>query len=63
VRFDNETLETSGIRLAHAQRVLQAADLVIAASYFDRKFDYHADAADYEFYFNQLARTTTRCNT
>ena len=56
VRFDNETLEDEWYQASLTLNAsFSAADLVIAASYFDRKFDYHADASDYEFYFNQLA--------
>ena len=32
---------------------LPFADLIVAASYFDRKFAYEADASDYEFSFQQ----------
>ena len=54
VRFENESL---GDRWYQAALTVNASlgfgDLVVAASYFDRKFSYEGDATDYEFSFQQ----------
>ena len=60
VRFENESLDDEWYQ---ASLTLNASmgfgDLVVSASYFDRKFAYEADASDYEFGFNQFFLT---CN-
>ncbi len=54
VRFENESLDDEWYQLALTFNAsLSFADLVVAGSYFDRKFAYEADATDYEFSFNQ----------
>ena len=56
VRFENESLDDEWFQAALTVNAsLGFADLVVAASYFDRKFAYEADATDYEFAFNQAA--------
>jgi outer membrane receptor protein involved in Fe transport len=53
VRFEQESLDDRwyqfGLTLNAGTPI---GDLVISASYFDRKFHYDADATDYEFNFN-----------
>ncbi len=54
VRFENESLDDKWYQAALTVNASMGfADLVVAASYFDRKFAYEADASDYEFQFNQ----------
>ena len=54
VRFEEESLDDEWYQASLTVNAgLPFADLVIAASYFDRKFAYQADATDYEFSFNQ----------
>jgi outer membrane receptor protein involved in Fe transport len=56
VRFEKENLSD---RWYQAALTLNASmgfgDLVVAASYFDRKFAYEADATDYEFSFDRAS--------
>lgn len=53
-RFENESLDDEWYQLALTLNAsLPFADLVVAGSYFDRKFAYEADASAYEFSFNQ----------
>ncbi len=54
VRFEEESLDDEWYQAAlTVNATLPFGDLVVAASYFDRKFDYQADASDYEFSFQQ----------
>ena len=54
VRFEEESLDDEWYQASLTVNAgLPFADLVIAASYFDRKFAYQADATDYEFTFNE----------
>lgn len=54
VRFENETLDDEWYQASlTVNAALPFGDLIVAASYFDRKFAYEADATDYEFSFNQ----------
>ncbi|MGH8242503.1 MAG: TonB-dependent receptor [Steroidobacteraceae bacterium] len=54
VRFEEESLDDRWYQAALTVNAsLGFGDLVVAASYFDRKFDYEADATDYEFQFQQ----------
>ena len=54
VRFGNESLSDEWYQLALTLNAsLSFGDLVVAGSYFDRKFAYEADASEYEFSFNQ----------
>ena len=54
VRFEEESLDDEWYQASLTVNAgLPFADLVVAASYFDRKFAYQADASDYEFTFNQ----------
>jgi outer membrane receptor protein involved in Fe transport len=54
VRFEEESLDDRWYQAAlTVNAALPFGDLVVAASYFDRKFAYEADATDYEFAFNQ----------
>lgn len=54
VRFENESLDDRWYQLGLTFNAgLSFGDLVISASYFDRDFQYEADASDYEFNFNQ----------
>jgi iron complex outermembrane receptor protein len=56
VRFEEESLDDKWYQAALTVNAsMNFADLVVAASYFDRKFAYEADASDYEFQFNQSA--------
>ncbi len=56
VRFAEEGLDDEWYQAALTLNArLPFADLVVATSYFDRKFAYQADASDYEFKFNQYA--------
>lgn len=56
VRFGSETLDDTWYQAALTLNAsMSFADLVVSASYFDRKFSYEADATDYEFAFNQSA--------
>jgi outer membrane receptor protein involved in Fe transport len=53
VRFEKESLDDEWYQLALTfDASLPFADLVVAGSYFDRKFAYEADASEYEFSFN-----------
>jgi outer membrane receptor protein involved in Fe transport len=53
VRFEQESLEDEWYQLALTFNAsLPFGDLVVAGSYFDRKFAYQADASDYEFSLN-----------
>src|SRR5688572_327472 len=53
VRFVEEGLDDEWYQLALTFNAsLPFADLVVAGSYFDRKFAYEADASEYEFSFN-----------
>ncbi len=53
VRFSNESLDDEWYQLALTFNAsLPIGDLVVAGSYFDRKFAYEADASEYEFSFN-----------
>ncbi len=55
-RFEEEGLEDEWYQAALTLNArLPFADLVVATSYFDRKFAYQADASAYEFQFNQYA--------
>ena len=52
-RFGNESLDDEWYQLALTFNAsLPFADLVVAGSYFDRKFAYEADATTYEFSLN-----------
>jgi iron complex outermembrane recepter protein len=54
VRFGDESLDDEWYQASlTVNAALPFADLIVAASYFDRKFAYEADATDYEFSFNQ----------
>ncbi|MGH8204433.1 MAG: TonB-dependent receptor, partial [Steroidobacteraceae bacterium] len=54
VRFEEESLDDKWYQAALTVNAsMSFADLVVAASYFDRTFAYEADASDYEFQFNQ----------
>ena len=54
MRFEEESLDDEWYQASlTVNAALPFADLVVAASYFDRKFAYEADATDYEFTFNQ----------
>jgi iron complex outermembrane recepter protein len=56
VRFEEESLDDKWYQAALTVNASMGfADLVLAASYFDREFAYEADATDYEFQFNQSA--------
>jgi outer membrane receptor protein involved in Fe transport len=56
VRFEDESLDDEWYQAAlTVNAALPFADLVVAGSYFDRKFAYQADASDYEFKFNQYS--------
>jgi len=56
IRFQRESLDDKWYQAALTLNASMGfGDLVIAASYFDRKFAYEADASDYEFQFNQSA--------
>ena len=53
VRFEEESLEDEWYQLALTFNAsLSFGDLVVAGSYFDRKFAYEADATTYEFSLN-----------
>ena len=53
VRFEEESLDDEWYQLALTFNAsLPFGDLVVAGSYFDRKFAYEADATDYEFSLN-----------
>ncbi len=53
VRFEEEGLDDEWYQLGLTLNVsLPFGDLVVAGSYFDRKFAYEADATDYEFSLN-----------
>jgi outer membrane receptor protein involved in Fe transport len=53
VRFSDESLDDEWYQLALTLNAsLPFADLVVAGSYFDRKFAYEADATEYEFSLN-----------
>ncbi len=53
VRFEEESLDDEWYQLALTFNAsLPFGDLVVAGSYFDRKFAYEADASDYEFSLN-----------
>ena len=53
VRFEDESLDDEWYQASlTVNAALPFGDLVVAASYFDRKFAYEADATDYEFSFN-----------
>jgi outer membrane receptor protein involved in Fe transport len=50
VRFEDESLDDEWYQLSlTANASLPFGELVVAGSYFDRKFAYEADATDYEF--------------
>jgi outer membrane receptor protein involved in Fe transport len=52
-RFEEESLDDEWYQLALTFNAsLPIGDLVVAGSYFDRKFEYEADASDYEFSLN-----------
>ena len=54
VRFEEESLDDEWYQAALTVNAsLSFGDLTVAASYFDRKFAYQADASDYEFNFQQ----------
>ncbi len=54
VRFEEERLDDEWHQLSLTMNAsLPFGDLVVAGSYFDRKFAYEADATDYEFAFNE----------
>ena len=53
VRFEDESLDDEWYQLSLTFNAsLPFGDLVVAGSYFDRKFAYQADATDYEFSLN-----------
>ncbi|HWN05753.1 MAG TPA: TonB-dependent receptor [Steroidobacteraceae bacterium] len=53
VRFEEESLSDEWTQLSLTLNAsLPFADLVVAGSYFDRKFEYEADATDYEASLN-----------
>ena len=53
VRFEQESLDDEWYQLALTfNATLPFGELVVAGSYFDRKFAYEADASDYEFSLN-----------
>ncbi len=53
VRFEEEGLDDTWYQLGLTMNAsLPVGDLVLSASYFDRDFQYEADATDYEFNFN-----------
>jgi iron complex outermembrane recepter protein len=53
VRFSDENLDDEWTQLGLTVNAsTPIGDLVVSASYFDRKFSYEADATDYEFNFN-----------
>ncbi len=54
VRFEEERLDDEWYQLSLTMNAsLPFGDLIVAGSYFDRKFAYEADATDYEFAFNE----------
>jgi outer membrane receptor protein involved in Fe transport len=54
VRFEEESLDDKWYQLAlTVNAALPFGDAVFVASYFERDFNYEADATDYEFRFNQ----------
>jgi iron complex outermembrane recepter protein len=54
VRFEDESLDDEWYQASlTVNAALPFGDLIVAASYFDRKFDYEADATTYEFLFQQ----------
>ncbi len=54
VRFEDESLDDRWYQLAlTVNAALPFGDMIVSASYFDRKFSYEADASDYEFNFQQ----------
>lgn len=56
VRFEDETLDDEWYQASlTVNAALPFGDLIVAASYFDRKFAYEADATDYEYSFNQAS--------
>ena len=56
VRFEKESLDDEWYQASLTLNASMGfADLIVAASYFDRKFAYEADSSDYEFQFNQAA--------
>ena len=58
VRFESESLDDRWYQAALTVNAsLGFGDLVVAASYFDRKFAYEGDATDYEFSFQQSGVT------
>jgi iron complex outermembrane recepter protein len=53
VRFEHESMDDSWYQLGLTLNARTSiGDLVVSASYFDRDFQYQADATDYEFNFN-----------
>ena len=59
VRFENESLDDKWYQFSLTLNAsLSFADLVVAGSYFDRKFAYEADATDYEASLNTFPDTT-----
>jgi outer membrane receptor protein involved in Fe transport len=58
VRFVDESLEDDWYQAALTLNAgLPFGDLTVSGSYFDRDFQYEADATDYDFAFNQNAIT------
>jgi iron complex outermembrane recepter protein len=59
VRFEEESLDDEWYQLALTLNAsLPFGELVVAGSYFDRKFAYEADATDYEFSLQQSGYVT-----
>jgi outer membrane receptor protein involved in Fe transport len=59
VRFGNESLDDEWYQLSLTFNAsLSFADLVVAGSYFNRKFAYEADATDYEASLNSFPETS-----
>jgi outer membrane receptor protein involved in Fe transport len=59
VRFENESLDDEWYQLSLTMNAsLPFGDLIVAGSYFDRKFAYEADASDYEFSLEQSGYVT-----
>lgn len=59
VRFEDESLDDEWYQLSLTMNAsLPFGELVVAGSYFDRKFAYEADATDYEFSLQQSGYVT-----
>ena len=56
IRFGPDTWEDDWYQFSMTlEGNTRFGDLLVTASYFDREVEYHADAATYQFFFNQLS--------